>query len=143
MEAIELEYPLRVEEYALIQDSGGAGRYRGGMGIRRAIRPVGHICEFNGVGERFKFKPWGLFGGEDGATGRFYLRHDDGSVKELASKASCIALDQATVAVMETAGAGGYGSPSERSAKAVLDDLQSEKFSKQFIESHYPANAKR
>src|SRR5690606_10519245 len=66
VEAIELEYPLRVEEYSLIEDTGGAGRYRGGMGIRRIIRPVDHECEFNGVGERFRHKPWGLFGGQDG-----------------------------------------------------------------------------
>ena len=64
VEAIEMEYPLRVEDYALIADSGGAGKHRGGMGIRRSIRPVGHTCEFNGVGERFRNQPWGIFGGQ-------------------------------------------------------------------------------
>src|SRR5581483_8566649 len=79
VEAIEMEYPLRVEEYALVEDSGGAGRFRGGMGLRRSVRPVGHVCELNGVGERFRHAPWGIFGGEPGARGRFLLQSADGS----------------------------------------------------------------
>ena len=59
VEAIEQEYPLRVEEYGLIENSGGAGRHRGGLGLRRVVRPVGHDCTFNGVGERFRHRPWG------------------------------------------------------------------------------------
>lgn len=139
VEAIELEYPLRVEEYSLIEDTGGAGRFRGGLGIRRTIRPVGHACEFNGVGERFVHKPWGLFGGEDGATGHFYLRTDDGAVTALAPKACRIRLEPDTVAVLETAGAGGYGPPSQRSPEAVREDLESGKFTRGFVERHYGA----
>ena len=71
VEAIEQEYPLRVEEYGLIENSGGAGRHRGGLGLRRVVRPVGHDCTFNGVGERFRHRPWGVFGG---APGHFLLR---------------------------------------------------------------------
>jgi N-methylhydantoinase B len=141
VEAIELEYPLRVEEYALIEDTGGAGRFRGGMGIRRIIRPVDHVCEFNGVGERFAHHPWGLFGGECGATGRFYLRADSGDVTELAAKACGIRLDESIVAVMETAGAGGYGPPAQRSEEAIQEDLASGKFSEVFVKRHYPRAA--
>ena len=60
VEAIELEYPLLVEEYSLIPDSGGAGTHRGGLGLRRVVRPLGQTCLFNGVGERFRHQPWGL-----------------------------------------------------------------------------------
>ncbi|MBR1175201.1 hydantoinase B/oxoprolinase family protein [Bradyrhizobium sp. KB893862 SZCCT0404] len=141
VEAIELEYPLRVEEYSLIEDTGGAGRFRGGLGIRRTIRPIGHACEFNGVGERFVHKPWGLFGGEDGATGRFYIRSDDGQVKELAAKACCIRLRPNDVAVLETAGAGGYGPAAERRPEAVREDLASGKFSDEYVKQHYPGGA--
>ena len=49
-----MEYPLRVEEYSFVENSGGAGKYRGGLGIRRIIRPIAHKCEFSGVGERFQ-----------------------------------------------------------------------------------------
>ncbi|MEM9900471.1 MAG: hydantoinase B/oxoprolinase family protein [Pseudomonadota bacterium] len=139
VEAIELEYPLRVESYALVEDSGGAGRYRGGLGIRRAIRPVGHVAEFNGVGERFHNRPWGVFGGQPGAAGRFFLEGDDGARQELTSKASRIALAPDTVAVIETPGAGGYGPPQDR-AKADRDaDLRSEKFTEGFIAREYPS----
>ncbi|WP_027555768.1 hydantoinase B/oxoprolinase family protein [Bradyrhizobium sp. Cp5.3] len=138
VEAIELEYPLRVEEYSLIENTGGAGRFRGGLGIRRTIRPIGHVCEFNGVGERFVHKPWGLFGGEDGSTGRFYVRSDAGQVTELAAKACCVPLEPDAVAVLETAGAGGYGPPAERLATAIQEDLTSGKFSEEFVKRYYP-----
>lgn len=138
IEAIELEYPLRVEEYALIENTGGAGRYRGGLGIRRSIRPIGHLCEFNGVGERFRHKPWGLFGGESGASGRFYLRHDDGNQTPLEPKASCVEVTEGSLVVLETPGAGGYGPPSERSAEDLATDLRSGKFHPDYIQHHYP-----
>ena len=97
VEAIEMEYPLRVEEYALVDDSGGAGRFRGGMGLRRSVRPVGHTCEFNGVGERFRLAPWGIFGGEPGLSGRFQLQRPDGTLSELPPKTGRMELapDQA------------------------------------------------
>jgi N-methylhydantoinase B len=137
VEAIELEYPLRVEEYALVMDSGGAGRHRGGMGIRRSIRPVGHVCEFNGVGERFRHKPWGLFGGAPGAHGRFFLQDDAGGQQSLPSKATGIALKPDHLAVMETPGAGGYGPPADRSKTSLKEDLDSGKFSVAFVEKNY------
>ena len=69
IEAIEMEYPLMVEGYGLVPDSGGAGRHKGGLALYRSIRPVDHTCVFNGVGERFEHQPWGIFGGQPGATG--------------------------------------------------------------------------
>jgi N-methylhydantoinase B len=74
VEAIEMEYPLLVESYGLVEDSGGAGTFRGGMGLRRAVRPMGHTCLFNGAGERFRHRPWGIFGGKPGGSGRYLLR---------------------------------------------------------------------
>lgn len=137
VEAIELEYPLRVEEYSLVENSGGAGKYRGGMGIRRTIRPVGHVCEFNGVGERFRHQPWGVFGGMGGAAGRFYLENGDGSRKHLASKTTGIFFTEETAVVIETPGAGGYGNPAERTAEALREDVASGKFTESFIEENY------
>ena len=141
VEAIELEYPLRVEEYSLIEDTGGAGRHRGGMGIRRSIRPVGHTCIFNGVGERFAHRPWGLFGGEPGACGRFYTRSAEGTTTELASKISDVALPPDVLAVLETPGAGGYGNPEERTLAEIENDLRSGKCSRDFIRASYPQAA--
>ncbi|MEI4488814.1 hydantoinase B/oxoprolinase family protein [Frigidibacter sp. MR17.14] len=139
VEAIEQEYPLRVEGYALVENSGGAGRHRGGMGIRRILRPVGHDCEFNGVGERFRNRPWGLFGGEAGAVGSFRLETDAGATVPLSSKATGIRLHADERVVMETPGAGGYGSPAERSDADRAEDVQSGKYSAEFMASHYGA----
>lgn len=137
VEAIELEYPLLVEEYGLVEDSGGAGRHRGGMGIRRSVRPVGHTTEFSGVGERFRHQPWGVFGGEAGAAGRFYITHADGSREVLGTKPSPAPLMEDQVVTVETPGAGGYGSPKERAAEDMTNDRVSDKFSASYIEEHY------
>ena len=138
VEAIELEYPLRVEEYALIPDTGGAGRHRGGMGIRRVITPVGHDCEFNGVGERFRHRPWGVFGGHDGAAGSFHVVDANGTQERLSSKASKVFLPSSSQAVIETPGAGGYGAPAERAVAEIRADLQAGKISAEAAARDYP-----
>jgi N-methylhydantoinase B len=137
VEAIETEYPLRVEAYGLIEDSGGAGQYRGGMGLRRVIRPVDHTCDFNGAGERFSHRPWGLFGGGPGATGRFLHRAPDGGTKTLVNKPSGIRLGPDECIVVDSPGAGGYGKPSDRDPAAIEADRRSDKFSDAYLDEHY------
>jgi N-methylhydantoinase B len=136
VESIEQEYPLRVEEYSFVEDSGGAGKFRGGMGLRRVLTPVDHECVFNGAGERFRYQPWGLFGGEAGASGQFLIRDGDGE-RRLDDKPGEVHVAPETRIVVETPGAGGYGAPAERSPEAVEQDLQSAKFSPSFIKRHY------
>jgi N-methylhydantoinase B len=137
VEAIEMEYPLRVEEYALIPDSGGAGRFRGGMGLRRAIRPVGHTCEFNGVGERFRHSPWGIFGAAAGKCGRFLLQSPDGTRSELSPKTGRLELTPDQLLIVETPGAGGYGPPAERDGTDIEKDCRSGKFTTAYLQLHY------
>ena len=137
VEAIEMEYPLRVEEYSLVEDSGGAGKNRGGMGIRRIIRPINHTCEFSGVGERFKHAPWGIFGGKPGLPGCFYLSKGKFSKIKLPSKATGINISPSSCVIMETPGAGGYGSPLKRTKKNLTKDKKSGKFSKKFLRKFY------
>ena len=137
VEAIEMEYPLRVEEYSLVVDSGGAGRWRGGLGLRRVIRPVGHVCEFSGAGERFRRGPPGIFGGEAGRAGAFRLLRADGSIENLPGKLTRLILHPGDAVAVETPGAGGYGSPKERPREKLAEDLCSEKFTRRCIENHY------
>jgi N-methylhydantoinase B len=141
VEAIEMEYPLLVESYGLIEDSGGAGKHRGGLGLRRVVRPVGHTAIFNGMGERFVHRPWGIFGGRPGATGRFRLLKADGSSEPLPDKPTGIPLAPDQAVLVETPGAGGYGEPRERDSQAVAEDRRSGKFSEAFIAEHYGARA--
>ena len=138
VESIEQEFPLRVEEYSLVEDSGGAGQYRGGMGLRRIITPIEHSCIFNGVGERFRYQPWGLFGGEDGRAGRFLLRNVEGEHR-LDDKPGEVHINSEDRIVVETPGAGGYGNPAQRSAEAVAHDQRSGKYSNEFIRRYYAA----
>ncbi len=137
VEAIEMEYPLLIEEYSLIPDSGGAGRYRGGMGLRRIIRPIGHDCLFNGAGERFRHQPWGLFGGAAGASGRFLLEDRQAAPRQLDPKPSGVTVTPAQRIVVETPGAGGYGPPEARPAETLEEDRESGKFSAGYLRRHY------
>ena len=137
VEAIEMEYPLRVEEYSFVENSGGAGKYRGGLGIRRIIRPIAHKCEFSGVGERFKHSPWGVFGGKPGKPGKFFIKHKNGKITKLSSKSSSIYTTEKDAIIMETPGAGGYGDPKKRSKENLLKDKISGKFSNALIKKYY------
>ena len=137
VESIETEYPLLVESYGLIEDSGGAGRHRGGMGLRRVVRPVGHEAIFSGMGERFVHRPWGLFGGADGGTGRFVVRDAAGAEQRVADKPARVEVEVGGAMVIETPGAGGYGPPSEREAAARAEDFASGKFSAAYMAEHY------
>ncbi|GGH44873.1 hydantoinase B/oxoprolinase family protein [Frigidibacter albus] len=138
IEAIETEYPLRVISYGFIEDSGGAGQYRGGAGLRRVIQPVGHDCTFNGAGERFSNPPWGIFGAGPGGTGRFVLNGPAGEAV-LEVKPSAVAVPEGSSVTVETPGSGGYGPAKERSAEAVAEDARSGKFSDGFLRRNYPA----
>jgi len=109
VEAIEIEYPLIVDEYSLVPESGGRGRFQGGRGIRRVVYPRNHECTFSGVGERFRHPPWGLAGGEDGAKGKFVLRESDGSAERLEDKTEPMQISADQSIEVETPGAGGHG----------------------------------
>jgi N-methylhydantoinase B len=138
VEVIEMEYPLFVESYGFEPDSGGAGRFRGGLGLRRVIRPLGHRCTFSGSGERFVHAPWGVFGGRDGAPGRFQLRKAHGELERLRNKPTAVEFSAEEAVIIVTPGAGGYGRAEERAAGAIREDLISQKFSSASVASSYP-----
>ena len=137
VESIEMEYPLLVESYGLIEDSGGPGRFRGGMGLRRTIRPVGHDCKFNGALERSTHQPWGVFGGGAGAPGQFLHVATDGKMTKLPTKPSSVTVRDGEASIVESPGAGGYGPPAERSESLIADDRRSGKFTEEYVLRHY------
>ena len=137
VEAIEMDYPLLVEAYGFVEDSGGAGRHRGGLGLRRVIRPLGHECVFSGSGERFRNAPWGVFGGKDGHTGRFVRVEADGSLTQLPNKPSGVHFDSSQRIMIETPGAGGYGEPATRTSEDIDTDRRSGKFSERSLKQSY------
>jgi N-methylhydantoinase B len=125
-----------VESYGFVQDSGGAGKHRGGLGLRRVVRPVGHTMTFSGQGERFVNRPWGIFGGASGGTGRF-VKLSEGREIPLPTKPANLEVKANEAIVVETPGAGGYGDPSERDKAEVAHDLASGKFSADYIARNY------
>jgi len=141
VESIEMEYPLLVESYGFVADSGGAGKYRGGLGLRRVVRPVGHTMTFSGQGERFVNRPWGLFGGGSGGTGKF-VKLSGGAEVPLPTKPANLEVKANEAIVVETPGAGGYGEPQDRDKAAVENDFVSGKFSRGFIKDHYGVEPK-
>ena len=137
IEALEKEYPLLIERYELIKDSAGAGRFRGGLGLRRVYRGLGHSVTFSGQSERTVHQPYGLFGGKPGRSGKIEIIHDDGRIEKLATKPASLKVPPSAVVSIETPGAGGYGPPIERSASLIVDDVASGKFSEAFVRLHY------
>ena len=137
VEALENEYPLLVERYELIDGSGGAGTWRGGLGLRRVYRGLGHQLTFSGQGERAVHPPWGLFGGHCGGTGSIALLHDSGVREELAIKPASLEVAPSTAVCIETPGAGGYGPPQDRDAESLAEDFRSGKFNASFMRDNY------
>jgi N-methylhydantoinase B len=117
VEALELEYPLTLLRYELVDGSGGAGRQRGGMGLRRVYRAEAD-CRLRVDGSRLHAPPWGLAGGLPGGMGGF--RYSQGVAPFEHGSGGLRAGD---VVEIITSGAGGYGPPAERPAAQVARDV--------------------
>ncbi len=117
VEALELEYPLILMRYELVDGSGGAGRHRGGMGIRRVYR-ADHDCRVRVDGARLLSPPWGLFGGMPG--GQADIRLHGGAVPFDHGSGG---LRPGEIIEVVTGGSGGYGPPRERDPDAVRRDV--------------------
>jgi N-methylhydantoinase B len=136
VEALENEYPLRVDEYALVPDSGGSGRFCGGMGIVRQIRTLVPNTIFSVRSDSHTVGvPTGVFGGIDGRRARLIRNHGTATAEELYSKVARIEMAPGDSMRIETPGGGGYGSPRERSLNALAADLRDERISRSRAEA--------
>ena len=126
VEALEMEYPLMVEKYALHENSGGAGKYRGGMGIVRTIRILEESRDTMLVAaatERSRRAPWGLCGGDSGGTAAVRI-YRDGQIISDNPKPRNVKLQADDIVEMVTAGAGGYGPAAERNPQVVKREYE-------------------
>jgi N-methylhydantoinase B len=128
-EVLETAYPLRVLRYALRPDSGGAGAFRGGLGVRRDIEArAGMTCSL--LADRRERAPYGIAGGQAGEPGADYLRgggdSDDGGPgdAERLDPMATRELEPGDVVSIRTPGGGGYGSPADRSEAHIARDLR-------------------
>ena len=121
IEETENNLPFMITHYELIPDSEGAGRYRGGVGLRRDWKFLGHEATLTVFSDHRKLPLWGLFGGEAGARSK-YILNPDTEARELPSKVT-LHLDADSVISYRTPGGGGYGPPLERDPELVLQDV--------------------
>ena len=123
IEMIEDRHPIVFTRYALRPDSGGTGKYRGGLGMVREWRLESDTGVFAANFDRFRHPPFGLEGGGPGAVGRLTLSRE-GESQALKSKVGGIALRRGDVITVETSGGGGFGDPMERDPAAVKTDVE-------------------
>jgi len=126
VEETERGYPVRVDRVELIPDSEGAGRYRGGLGMRKDYR-FDRALTFTVLADRTRQGPWGVLGGGDGATASYVLVRD-GRELELGPK-STFDVEPGDVVSYRTCGGGGYGAPVEREPERVARDVREGKVS--------------
>jgi N-methylhydantoinase B len=127
VEEIEANYPVRITRYELIPDTGGPGKYRGGLGLRRDYQLPNHAATFTILADRDKEGPWGLFGGLSGSLAS-YILNPDAENRKLNSK-STVSLEPGDVISYRTCGGGGYGPAHERDPQLVLRDVREGKVS--------------
>lgn len=135
-EAWETRYPIRVRDHELRMDSGGPGKFRGGLGIRRSFEILKGPVRSCHRHDRSLSSSWGIYGGKPGERWRSYIERVDGSVEHLHSK-EVIELQAGDVFVRETGGGGGYGDPLERDARMVVDDVLDRKISERSARADY------
>jgi len=116
VEALEIEYPLTLMRYELVQDSGGVGTHRGGMGLRRVYR-ADRDCLVRVDVSRLRSQSWGLLGGGEGARGAV----ECGPGVEFKKEAAALKAGQWFAVV--SPGAGGYGPAAARPEDAVARDV--------------------
>ena len=126
IEETEINYPFSIARYELVDDSDGAGKFRGGLGLRRDYC-FDHEVSFTILADRDKWGPWGLFDGDAGEIAHYTLNPDAEATK-LISKVT-VQLKPGDIVRVESCGGGGYGPSAERDPELVLRDVHEGKVS--------------
>ena len=137
IEMIESEYPIRINEYGMLADTGGAGRYRGGLGLVREYEILSEEAILNVRSDKRRFPPHGLFGGRPGSASWNYVNpgRSDRVLPVLMTEVE--KLKRGDVFRHEMSGGGGYGDPLERDPEGVLRDVVEEKVTLEHAERAY------
>lgn len=113
IEAVEAEYPLRIEHYGLLPGTGGRGYHRGAVSLRRSYRILAKEMQAATMVDRCEIPPWGVFGGEPGIGYRLSLNPGTPDERRLRGRES-FTVRQGDLIQIDTVGGGGYGPPEER-----------------------------
>jgi N-methylhydantoinase B len=137
VEVIESTYPLVIRSYGLIPDSDGAGRFRGGLGMRREISVLSRNTTLTVSTDRSELKPWGVFGGQGGGNSACTIEHADGVVERLPYSKMTRSLETGDTVTICTPGAGGWSDPLDRDPQKVLWDVMEGFISRSRAEKAY------
>jgi N-methylhydantoinase B len=127
VEVLERQHPVRIEEYSLVPDSGGPGRFRGGLGLRRSYRLLAEEAVLQLRADRLHFAPYGLGGGEPGGRAANWLGEAE-ALCAIAGKVTTI-MRRGDLLTHHQAGGGGHGEPMTRDPQAVARDVWNGKVS--------------
>jgi N-methylhydantoinase B len=136
VEIIESEFPTRVLRFELIKDSGGAGRYRGGLGIRREYLNL-EDARFSIRSMKHVIPPNGCAGGKTGRTGDIWINPETEKAKRLPTRYADYPLKAGDIFRLDTPGGGGHGEPQARDAERVLTDVREGTVSPEAAERDY------
>jgi N-methylhydantoinase B len=136
LELQEATLPIRIEEFSLREDSGGAGTFRGGLGFRKIYRIL-ESCMLQTNLDRTKFPAEGAQGGKQAMPGGFTLIDGRNGGRRLIGKEKGLALRPGDLVCVETGGGGGYGPPSSRGLNAIQRDLDAAYVSRAAAERDY------
>jgi N-methylhydantoinase B len=148
----ETRYPILVEEYSLVQDSAGIGKFRGGLGTKFSFKLLAESAEYNCLGDRHKISPYGVFGGlppKPSECGHFCdiriklanqqeFKHSTELFGKLStSKWSKIILHRGDVYEISLCGGGGFGNPLDRDPELVRKDVEYDYVSNAVAREYY------
>lgn len=137
VEAIERGHPfVRIREYSLIANSGGAGEFRGGLGIRKRFEILADEVLLSTNGDRHQSDPWGLAGGEPGSR-TAYIIHRDGQEIRI-DAASNQKLYKGDIFEMVISGGGGWGDPTSREPALIQQDIRNGRITIEAARKSYP-----
>jgi N-methylhydantoinase B len=135
VEVAESEFPIMIERYGFVPDTGGPGRYRGGLAIERVWRTLASATSLQVRSDRQNHSPYGLHGGSDGSRSANLLS-DGGAWRAFPPMFSAV-VDSGTIFHHKMPGGGGWGDPLERAPQLVADDVADNKVSVESARDQY------
>lgn len=135
VEVLERQHPVRIEQYALVPDSCGAGRYRGGLGLSRSYRLLAESAVLQIRADRVAFAPYGLAGGGPGQPGGNWI--GEGEARRPIPAKVTMTASCGDLVTHDQAGGGGHGDPLARAPDAVWHDVWNGKVTADYARRHH------
>ncbi|MBI4189463.1 MAG: hydantoinase B/oxoprolinase family protein [Betaproteobacteria bacterium] len=136
VESIEIDYPIRMVRYELVPDSGGSGKFRGGLGLLREYEMLAENATVSVRGDRAQFAPRGLYQGGEGSFSSFFIQRAGGRLEKIPSKFSG-RVQRGERLRVTTPGGGGFGNASERDRAALVRDFLDGKITAEKTKTDY------